>query len=145
MANSEPELREEIRDITQTTLDKGELDTAISRAQRHISVQFDQTTDLDWFTDDVAEEALFWTSCLFCKVATGEIDAQTIRTGSIHVEDLPSETERRVTTWLRNKRTAIQQLRGSETGGAIGITAPEREDRVYGDDGVDETGGGDVL
>lgn len=144
MATNESELKQEVRDITDTTLDAEELDTAVDRAQRHIKVKKGLTGTVDWFDDPNAEEALFWTTCLFSKVATGELDSQAIRAGSIELESLTAHTRGKVTTWYRNAKTALAAMDNADgTAGGFGIAAPERDDRVYGED--DEATGGDIL
>lgn len=139
MANSDVELREEVSEFTGTAIGPDELDTAIERAQKHIKIATQRTSPVDWYDDETAENAVFWWSCLFTKVASGELDAQTFKAGSIEAQHLPSGESG---TWLRRARAALDTM-SATSGVGMGITAPEREDRVYGEDGVDT--GGDIL
>lgn len=135
MANSIDGLKAEVRDIAGTKLSDGALDTAIERAKRRIKIQTGQQS-VDWYASTEAEEALFWTTCLFTKIADGELDAQTFRSGSIEFEHLSSEE---AGEWAKNSQQAIDALAAS-AGSAFAITAPTRDDRVYGeDDGGDAT------
>lgn len=134
MASNDLDLRDEVREFTGSQLDDGELDTAIGRAKRHIQTRLGQT-DVDWYSDQYHEDALFWTTCLFSKVASGELDGQSIRAGSVELDHLASDDAGQ---WAQNAQQALDALAG-RTGSGFGITTPDREDRVYGEDGPGDT------
>lgn len=131
---SETELKAEFRVITgysTAAMPDSDLDAVISRAQKHIRSKKGLQAGTDWYADVNREEALFWFTCLFAKVATGELDAQTVQVGAIDVDTLLANDDGDVTTWYRN---AVGALRALEPGATAGITAPTRDNRVYGGD-----------
>lgn len=152
MANSDLTLKNEVRVFTrysEAVLDNQDLDTVISRAKNHIRTKKGITEDnFDWYADQYREEALFWYTCVFSKVITGELDSQTVQVGAIDIDSLLAQDDGEVTTWVRKAQSALRTL---DTGGdyphGVAITSPTRENRVYGDDGADTdtTGQEDLL
>lgn len=143
MASSDYELQSEVRDFTdldETILDDSTLDGVIKRAKRHIKLRRSLTdAQVDWYSDPVQEDALFWASCLFSKVATGELDSQDVSAGALSAKTLLAKDDNEVTVWYRNMKQAIRRI---EAENSYGITSPER--RTYGDDDED-TGTGGIL
>jgi hypothetical protein len=138
MASSDPELKQEVQDLAGYVSD-----TVLTRAKRHIRTEKGITdSNFDWYASIYREEALFWWSCLFAKVATGELDAQNVQVGAIDVDSLLANDKGEVTTWFRQASQALQNI---DTGGdynyGFGISSPTRDDRVYGgdDDGTGDT------
>ena len=150
MATTDAELISELRIITghnAAVLDDTEMASVLSTAKRHIRVKRSITAswnEADWYENENREEALFWFAALFSKVATGELDAQSLQIGAIDEKELLAKGNNDVTTWYRNARSAlggIEPGQGSDAGYGFGISAPEREDRVYGT----EDAGSDVT
>jgi hypothetical protein len=111
-------------------------DTVLSRAKRHIRAKKSIEDDsFDWYSSVYREEALFWWTCLFAKVSTGELDSQSIAVGAIDVDTLLAKDDEEVTQWFRKANSAMRNI---DTGGdhphGTGITSPTREDREYGGD-----------
>jgi hypothetical protein len=135
---SKAELKSEFRVIagyTESELSSQDLDTVISRAKKHIESKRSLEQSPSWY-EGHHEEALFWYTCLFSKVAMGELDSQQIQVGAIDVDALLAKEDDDVTTWYRN---AVSALRSLNPDGSTGISGPERANRNYGDD----SGGGD--
>lgn len=135
---AEQDLKAEFRVITEYSTDimsDADLDAVMSRAKKHIRAKKGLQAGIDWYGDVHREEALFWFTCLFAKVATGELDAQDVQVAAIDVKNLLAKDDNDVTTWYRNAMSALHALEPAAT---TGISAPERENRVYGGD--DDTG-----
>lgn len=135
---SKSELRAEFRVITgysKDTFDDVAFESVLGRAKKHIRSRRDIPDNYDWYADVQSEEALFWYTCLFAKVATGELDSQSIQAGAIDADTLLAKDDDDVTTWYRN---AISALRSLQPEDAAGGTRVERENRTYGSD----SGGG---
>lgn len=141
MASSDSELENEVRqftDLDETILGTIELQGVIERAKRHIKIRRSLTdAQVDWYENPKQEDALFWATCLFSKVATGELDSQTISAGALDAKTLLAKDDDEVTVWYRNME---QSLRRIEAINSFGITSPER--RTYGDDEEDIGDGG---
>jgi len=145
MVSNETNLKEDVREFTGYTsvnvLSNDGLDTAYRTAQRHIRVKKNLDADYDWFnTDKVeAQEALFWYTCLFSKVQTGELDSQDLQAGAVDQKTLLAKADDDVTTWYRNAKSALQSLKATSI---IRSSAPTRTDREYEPDTFgDQTGG----
>lgn len=146
MAQDEPELKTEVRDFTQYTtgvLSDSGIDTALSRAKRHIAVRKNVSfANFDYFQTEQREEALFWLTCLFAKVMTGELDSQKVQIGAVDIDDFQSNDDGNAVIWAQNSERALAAIdSGGDNPYGVGITSPEREDRVY---GGDDTGGTDA-
>lgn len=143
MATSDTELMNEVRlftDYDVNVLPREDLKTVVGRAKQHIRVRKDIASDtFDWYATADREEALFWLAALFAKVSVGELDSGDIQVGAIDIEGLLASDDGEVTTWAKNSQIA---LRAMDSGGdypfGVGITAPLREDRIYGEE--DESG-----
>lgn len=152
MASSDAELLPQLRIQTgysARVLDDTDFGAVMDVARRHIRTRkgIEQTwEEADWYSNEYREEALFWWTCLFAKVATGELDAQTLQVGAVDAKQLLAKEKKEVTTWYRNAERALGAMEpGSQTasGYGFGIGGPSRDNRVYGDD-ADETSGSGV-
>lgn len=141
MASSDVELLQEIRFqtgyLTDAVLDDTAFESVMSVARRHIRTRKaieQEWTEADWYDNQYREEALFWFSCLFAKVATGELDAQTFQVGAIDSKSLLGSDDGEVTAWYRNAERALGAVEPGEqtnSGYGFGIGRPAREDRRY--------------
>lgn len=144
MASNDATLKDEVRvmtDYSDNTLTPNDLDTVLQRAKKHIRTRRSFDSNYNFYQNDTREEALFWTACLFSKVAAGELDSQSVKVAAIDTETLYAKEDDQVTTWYRNSEKAINSLKADGedfVGGGIGITSPIRDNRTYGseeDDG----------
>lgn len=147
----EIELKQDVRNQTgytdRATLSRDALDTAYRNAQRHIRVRKGLETNFDWFdsSDEARYDALYWWTCLFVKMATGELDAQDLQIGAIDQKALLAKDDDEVTQWYRNAESAIRAIQTDGVSTVMQSASPTRDDRVYGsDDGTstDISGGG---
>lgn len=137
---SETELKAEFRVLAYSAAEMPEtdLDALISRAKKHLATATALTVSDDWYATGAREEALFWYTCLFAKVATGELDAQDVQVGAIDVHSLLAKDDEEVTTWYRNAVTAKHSIEtDSDAAYGQGIVGVERKERVYGGDDDD--------
>jgi len=145
MVSNETELKDDVREFTGYTsikvLSNDGLDTAYRTAQRHIRVKKNLDADYDWFeTNKVeAQEALFWYTCLFSKVQTGELDSQDLQAGAVDQKALLAKADDDVTTWYRNAKSALKSIKATSI---IQSTTPSRADREYEPDSFGDQSGG---
>ena len=131
---TETELKDDIRQFTGYTseqvLSTDGLDTAYRTAQRHIRVQKDLEANFDWFDPEEPqrEEALFWWTCLFSKVQTGELDSGDFQAGAIRQKEILAKDDNQITTWYRNATKSMESINAS---GIFQSSAPIRNDRQY--------------
>lgn len=148
MATTDTELRSEVRVLTgysQMVLSNSDLDTVITRAKRHIKADKGFESSYDFYANEQREDALFWWSCLFAKVAAGELDSQSINVAAVDVDTLLAKDDDEITTWYRNAAKAMRNLKadGEDFVAGQGVTSPVRDGRTYGED--DSTGLGEGL
>ena len=139
----------EFRTITgysEGELTNPEVKAVKGRAEKHIRAQksgLDE--DFDLLSDAQGEEALFWYTCLFAKVAAGELDSQAVQVGAIDANTLLAKADDDVTEWYRNARKAVRNFRA---GNRFQITSPGRDGREYPSKHArghePDTGGGDI-
>jgi hypothetical protein len=137
--STETQLKKDVRQMTGYTheqaLSPDGLDAAYRNAKRHIRVRksLPPEVDYDWFDTDKPdrEEALFWWTCLFTKVQTGEFDSQAIQMGAIDQNTLLSKDNDSVTIWYRNAERAVRSIGES---GLFSSAAPRRPAREYEED-----------
>jgi hypothetical protein len=148
MVSTETELKDDVRELTGYTSTKvlttDGLDAAYRTAQRHIRIKKSLDSNYDWYGSEkvAAREALFWFTCLFSKVKTGELDSQGLQAGALDADVLLAKDNDSVTTWYRNARDSLQSIKSSNI---IQSTSPSRTDRDYEPDSYDsESGGTDV-
>lgn len=141
MATTDVDLIAEVRVITghgTLTLDDTEYQAVVSMAKRHIRTRkgiVQSWSESDWYAEDAREEALFWFTALFSKVATGELDAQTLQVGAVDARELLAKGNHQVTTWYRNAEQALGHVEpGKDAGTTMRHAQVTREDRLYGED-----------
>jgi hypothetical protein len=148
MFANETELKQEVRDFTGYTttevLSSDGLDAAYSNAKRHIRVKKSLSADFNWFGSEkaAAQDALYWWTCLFSKVQTGELDSQDVQVGAVEKEGLLAKNDDEVTMWYRQANQAMKSLKATTI---IRSSAPSRSDRTYSPDtfsGGDSSGSG---
>lgn len=115
--------------------------TVISRAKSFIENRRSLAdSSVDWYGNPRAEEALYWGTCFFAKVKTGELDGQNIAAGAIDLDTLLAKEDNEFTTWLRNALNASRSLNPT---GDFGLRGNARTDtggeRDY-EDGGGESG-----
>lgn len=134
MVSNETELKDDVRELTGYTstkvLSTDGLDAAYRTAQRHIRVKKALDSGFDWYNTDkpARQEVLFWFTCLFTKVQTGELDSQGLQAGAVDHNALLAKADDDVTTWYRNARSALESLKATSI---IQSSAPTRDGRVY--------------
>ena len=134
MFNDKTDLKEEVRKMTGYTSDlqlsSDGLDTAYQNAKRHITIKKSIADDLVWFgSDNLAEQdALYWWTCLFTKVQTGELDSQDIQAGAVDQKTLLAKEDGETTMWYRQASNALEQIKSSNI---IQSGSPARADRDY--------------
>lgn len=139
MASNDSELKSEVRLFTQYStaiLDSDDLDSVVSSAKRHIRSKKDiSDSNFDWYSNVHREDALFWYTCLFAKVATGELDGQDVQVGAIDISSKSAQEGDEATIWVKNARDAVRRIDGgSDLENEFGIRSTSREDRVYDED-----------
>jgi len=130
---AEQDLKADVRQQTgytnEATLSTDALDTAYRNAKRHIRVRngLPRESDFTWFDQDypAREEALYWWTCLFAKVQTGELDAQDLQVGAVETDQLLAKDDNEVTQWFRNARTAMRAVNPDQ---AFAMSSPNRRD-----------------
>lgn len=148
MVSNESELKQDVRQLTGyntgLSLSDDGLDAAYRSAKRHIRVRASLDPTFNWFDQEnpAAQEALFWFTCLFTKVQTGELDSQDLQIGAIDQKTLLANDDGSVTIWYRNAESAIDSL---DPSAVLKATSPSRSDRSYtagtfdSQDGTDST------
>lgn len=115
-----------IGDYEDETLDRLDFERLITRAQRHLKSKHSfEASSPNWFSNDLYNEALFWTTLLFSKVAVGELDSQDFTAGALKEGELLAKSDDDVTTWYRNYSDALNAL-NSDT--RTRETTPSRTD-----------------
>ena len=142
MFNDVTELKDEVREMTGYTsnlqLSTDGLDTAYHRAKRHITVKKSIAEDFVWFKSDnaPAQDALFWWTCLFTKVQTGELDSQDLQAGAVDQKTLMVKEDGETTMWYRQAEESLDLIKASSI---IQASSPARTGRAY-EPGSFETG-----
>ncbi|UBF22381.1 hypothetical protein HCTV-15_gp14 [Haloarcula virus HCTV-15] len=140
MASSDADLLPQVRIQTgysARVLDNDTFSAVMDVARRHIRTRKgieQEWTEADWYDNEYREEALFWWTCLFAKVATGELDSQTLQVGAVDSRQLLAKEKGEVTTWFRNAERALGAVepgQQTDSGYGFGIGAPRRDDRRY--------------
>lgn len=95
----------------EAVLPSSQFQTVISRAKSFIENRRSlEDDDIEWYANPRAEEALYWGTCFFAKVKTGELDGQNIAAGAIDLDTLLAKEDDEFTTWLRNAVNASRSL-----------------------------------
>jgi hypothetical protein len=88
MATTDDELMAEVRGLTDYDtgiLSDAELTTVLELTKRELESSKDSTS-LDWYGDLQTERTLFWLTCIFAKIKTGEIDSGSFEISELSVE-----------------------------------------------------------
>jgi hypothetical protein len=146
----EAELKSEVREFTGYTstmaLSADGLTTAYRTAKRHIQIKKSLEAGYTWFKAEngAVQDALFWFTCLFTRVETGELDSQDFQAGGIEKQTLLAKDDTSVTSWYRNATSALENIKPTNT---IRSTSPARSGRSYeadsyeGESGTGASGG----
>lgn len=151
MANSDSELKGEVRELTDYTstsvLSADALTEVFNIAKRDIQGEAN-TTISDWYADLDSENALFWTACLFTKIKAGEIDGVPMSLGDIDYDTLRAAGQTggdKPLIWYQKAQQYSARL--TDSGGRFGQARISRgQSRAYGSesdtsDPVDYGGG----
>lgn len=131
---SKSDVKDEVREFTGYTsnmvLSEDGLNTAYRRAKQHIRVEKGLAADFVWFSEEKpeVEQALFWWTCLFCKVSTGELDSQDLQAGAVNQSALLAKDDNSVTEWYRQAHSSLEAMTPSSI---IRSSSPSRTDREY--------------
>jgi len=139
------ELKNDVREFTgytsQLALSQDGLNTAYNRAKRHIIRKKSISDDFEWYGPDngAARDALFWFTCLFTKIETGELDSQGLQAGAIDADELLAKDDNSITSWYRE---ATDALRSVKSASIIKSSRPIRNGRNYSTDTFGDQSGG---
>lgn len=137
MASNDFELAEEIRTLTGYTdhsvLTPDDMDTVIHGAKRWIIRKrgIDTSDGFDWYLNEQREDALYWVSCLFARIAAGELEAPQAKFGRMDLRPLLAKADNEWTLWYREAIDSIKNLEPTSGTGHIRVA---RDNRVYGED-----------
>jgi hypothetical protein len=154
MASTESELQTQVRELTDYTdtqvFSENSLDAIFDIAKRDIQAEADVTID-SWVTTNGtndAENALFWTACLFTKIKAGELAGVPMSLGDIDVETLKVKGEGFESTpvvWYEKANSYTSRLIEKGSGYAITRVNRRGQARSYGNespyDGSPDYGG----
>ena len=82
--------------------------------------------NLDFSSSLQADRALFWLTCIFCKVKAGEIDSPSFNIGELSVRQ--SNVSERHNVWIDN---FWKHYRSIDGGSPVAHTKASRPDRDY--------------
>jgi hypothetical protein len=128
MAVDDTTLIAEVRVITDypdTLLGHQDLQGVVNLAKRELQADLGSSS-IDWYGDLSAERALFWLTCIFCKIRTGELDAPDFSLGELKVN--PPGTDFQAGIWFDN---FWKHYRNIEGGSPVAHTTSLRSDRTY--------------
>jgi hypothetical protein len=98
MTESDLELTDEVRkflDNDEITISDEQLRVALRRAKNHIVSRkrsLNRPSNVNWYAaGEPFEEALFWWTCTFAKIITGELDAPSGSIGDIETQTLKTK------------------------------------------------------
>lgn len=142
MFTDETDLKNEVREMTGYTselqLSTDGLDTAYHNAKRHITIKKSIPEDFVWYKAEngAEQDALYWWTCLFTKVQTGELDSQDLQAGAVDQKTLLAKEGNETTVWYRQATNSLEQIGSSNI---IQSGSPARSGRAY-EAGSFETG-----
>lgn len=137
MALNEGTVIEEVRGITDypdTVLSDNQIRTLVQTAQRDITATT-QNYDIDWYNDSSIDgnRSLVWTTALYCKIKSGEIDGVDMDIGNLKVDSID---DKEAAVWYQKASKYIQSLFVAEdTHMPFGSSNVERNNRTYGSGG----------
>lgn len=141
MALDEQSLINEVRGLTDyppEVISDSDMSSLVETAKNDIT-GITENYDLDWYDpqDIDPNRALMWTTCLFAKVKSGELDAASMSLESIEIDSTRAagiQTGKNPVLWYNRAVDFVSELKHepdeSDTG--AGITQVERGNRVYG-------------
>lgn len=137
MASTDDELIAALRVFTNystTVLSASEFQTVVDRAKKHIRAERNITdSSFDFYAGLHSEEALYWYTGLFAKVAVGELDSNAVQVGAVDINDLQAEDDGNAITWLENAEGAVAQMEGGDASASgTDIRRVQRDGRAYG-------------
>lgn len=119
--HSEHEFLKEVREMTGNTSDLALSDdglkSALASAKRKISIAKGLDAEHNWFgpnSSQAEKDALFWFTCLFTKIETGELDAQDLDAGAISEDTLTATNDGDYTQWYSNAVSAMRSFNPSD-------------------------------
>lgn len=121
-------------DYDALVLADGDLDEVVATAKAEVMGEAG-TGSITFYGDLNAERALFWTTCLFCKIRAGEIEGVPMSLGDIDIESLTAGGEygSGPVLWLQNARNYSRRI--TDGGARYGIRSLTRGGtRNYGDE-----------
>lgn len=144
MISTESELKSDVREMTgypDSVLPVDGLEASIRTAKRHIRVKKSLDQNYDWYDSEnvQATEALFWFTCLFSKVQTGELDSQGLQAGAVDANELLAKESDKITTWYRNANSSLKSIKSASI---VRSAAPARTGRQYESDSFGEQSSG---
>lgn len=104
MATDDTSLKAEVRAITDydtVILDDTGLQELVSLTKREIQSS-KNNEDIDFYADLQAERTLFWLTCLFAKIKTGEIDGGSFSISELDVDSSGSSNSFYFDNFWRN-------------------------------------------
>lgn len=128
MAIDDNTLKAEVRaltDYTEVIISDTDLQEVVDLTKRELQADVGDES-FDFYEDLNAERALFWLTCIFLKVKSGEIDAPSFSISEISVRQ--SNFTERHGIWMDNFR---KHYRAMDGGAPVGHTRGNRPDRNY--------------
>lgn len=129
MAVDDNTLMAEVRVLTDYDtgiIGDGEVLSLIELAKSELRAEVEESA-LDFYGGNLhAERALFWTTCLFLKAKSGEIDAPNLSISELDIKH-PAMDEQ-AGFWFKRLDRRLEALRGTSL---IGHVKVQRADRSY--------------
>ena len=131
MATDDTSLIEEVRLLTEydvTIISDPDMLSLVNLARRELDATVG-TPITDYYSNLSSERALFWLTCIFSKVKTGEIEAPEFSVGELRIQrDALGPT---ASIWFNN---FMKHYRAIDGGTPVGHIKNNRSDRSYGFD-----------
>jgi hypothetical protein len=131
MAIDDTTLKAEVRLLTnydETIVSPSKLQELVDLAKRELEGST-QNSSLNFYGDITTERALFWLTCIYCKIRAGEIDSPSFKIGEIDFTSYDPDDE--VGMWFDNFWKYYLGIGG---GAPVGHIKNNRQDRSYGFD-----------
>lgn len=128
MASNDAELIKEVLDLTDYhgVLDQSQVWSLVAIAKDEIETEVGQES-LNFYANQPANRALFWLTCLFSKIKTGEYEGMDLIVSEIEMNRIPDNEG---TIWLKQFEKKIRQLSSSDRTYVANLN---RTERSYGD------------
>jgi hypothetical protein len=128
MATNDTELIAEVRLLTEydeSIIPTTDMESLVALTRRELSADLGSTIP-DFYSDLSSERALFWLTCIFAKVKTGEIEAPEFSIGELKVQR--DSMGQQSSLWFNN---FLKHYRGMSGGAPVGHIKSNRPDRDY--------------